>query len=174
MRLDRVDLEGRKHARKGRVEGSTHDLHQAHLEKWLPEAEGVRGRIMTFFAAADLVSRRYFQGVDILYPETRENLTSNLVTITNLMDTFADLVLASERSDDQFRDHVLRLLEEQVEPKEPNSRVQVGVGDSAVSIQAKKLAEQWVLTARAETLVKMGEQEAAEGIAHRLICEYMS
>lgn len=63
---------------------------------------------MALTAAAHILSRRYFDGVDIHYPDTRKNLSSNLETIANLKEMYADSILGgSPESDDDSRDYAL-------------------------------------------------------------------
>lgn len=132
----------------------------------------VRRRICVFLTASDLISRRYFAGHDILYPETRENLTWNLGTIANLLDTYADLVLACEQTDAQFREYVLSLADKQAQDDETLSALPRDT-DPEVAGRAKTLAEEWVLMAKSEALEKLGERDQAEQLAQRLMREYV-
>jgi len=173
LRLERVDLTGKKHGRAGKVERSTQDLYRAHVQSWLPEAEGVRIRILEFLSAAERISRRYFAGADILYPDIRKHLIDSLETISSLKDMYVDLLLASRRSDDQFRDYVLALLEAPAEPREPGLAGEFEETAPDVTEGAKALAEQWMLMAKSETLQKLGEERAAESLAEQLVREHM-
>lgn len=170
MRLGRVNLEGGRHPRAGKVERSAKVLYQEHARTWLPEAEEVRARILRFLAAAQMLSRRYFGGVDILYPDTRDNLTWNLETIANLMDTYADPFLGvSPESDDGFRDYVLALLGDEDKLKKTELSARVEKGGLDVAHEARLLAEQWILMARSEALEEPGEHQAAQALADKLI-----
>jgi len=173
LRLERVDLAGKKHGRAGKVEKSMQDLYRAHVQSWLPEAEGVRTRILEFLSAAERISRRYFAGADILYPETRAHFLESLETISSLKDMYVDLLLASQRSDGEFRDYVLALLETQTEPRESGMAGEFEQAAPDVTEGAKALAEQWILMAKSETFEKLGEERAAESLAEQLVREHM-
>jgi len=172
LRLERVDLAGKKHGRAGKVEKSTQDLYRAHVQSWLPEAEGVRARILEFLSAAERISRRYFAGADILYPETRAHFLESLETISSLKDMYVDLLLASRRSDGEFRDYVLALLEAEPEPRESGLAGGFEETDPDVTEGAKALAEQWILMAKSEALEKLGKDREAESLADRVLREY--
>ena len=137
MRLARVDLEGRKHGRAEKVEKSMRAHYEEHLESWLPHAEEVRSRILAFLSAAHMISRRYFAGVDVLYPDTCRHLSDSLETIANLGDAYADLLIASQRSDNEFRDYVLALLGERAESVEVGADGEVRQATPDVTAQAK-------------------------------------
>jgi hypothetical protein len=170
MRLGRVNLGGGRHPKAGKVERSAKALYQEHVRDWLPEAEEVRARILRFLAAVQMTSRRYFGGVDILYPDTRDNLTGNLETIANLMDTFADPFLGvSPQSDDDFRDYVLALLGDEDKLKGTEISARVEEAGLEVAREARLLAEQWILMARSEALEELGEHQAAQALAEKLI-----
>ena len=175
MRLARVDLDGRKHPRPGKVEKSARALYQEHLRTWPPQVDEVRGRISVFLAAAGMLSRRFFAGEDILFPDTRENLDWNLSTIANLSDTYADSLLdGSSESDDEFRDYVLGLLsDEEMPTKAMPAGLPIMPGAKDVACEAKLLAEQWILMARSETLERLGEHGQAEALADQLMREYV-
>ena len=173
MRLARVSLEGKKHPRPGRVEQNTKALFQAHADSWLPEAEKVRTRILVFLTAAQMLSRRYLAGEDILYPATRENLTWNLKTITTLREMYLDSILGSPDSDDDFRDYVLEMAADGVEASKQDLPAPAQSPNPDVTREAKLLAEQWVLMAKSDTLDRLGEHREAEGLAERLMREYM-
>jgi hypothetical protein len=84
-------------------------------------------------------------------------------------------VLASPESDDDFRDYVLGLLEEDTESEETDTPgLCAGLGSVApqITARAKTLAEEWVLMAKSETLKKLGEQRGAEDLADRIMREY--
>ena len=175
MRLARIDLEGKKHGKPDTLEKKTKTSYEAHPKSWLPEADEVRVRILEFLAAAQLLSRQFFAGEDILFPDTRENLEWNLGTIATLSETYADFLLGrAYEADDDFRDYLLRL---------PKNKRQVTSGGPAsaatardtpdVRAEARVLAEQWILMARAETLDELGEQREAEALAAKVVGEYM-
>ena len=86
MRLPRVDLDGKRHKKPDNVEKKTRATYEDHVCSWAPQADDVTVRILGFLAAAQMISRRYFAGVDIVYPATRENLKVNLETIANLRE----------------------------------------------------------------------------------------
>jgi hypothetical protein len=171
MRLQRIDLEGKRHGRPGKLEKTAKALYLGHVEEWLPQARDLRARILAFHDAAGALSRRYFGGEDLLYPDTRENLTWNLGTIATLTESYADSFLAgSPQSDDDFRDYVLALLGDEKRPEEAApSLTETDAPD--VTRAARRLAEEWVLLAKSETLEKLGEQREAEAIAERLLRE---
>jgi hypothetical protein len=168
MRLARVDLGGRKHPRPGKVETSTRADYTEHVAGWLPEADAVVVRILTFLAAAHMISHTYFAREDILFPATRENLAFNLETIANLKEMHADSLLGAPQTDDDFRDYVLGLARG---PKECDRNTAPPVdGDVPdVTAQSRVMAEQWVLMARSETLEKLGEHRDAEALAQKLL-----
>ena len=171
LRRGRTGVEAGVQKRPGKKDREAREGYRAHLERWLPEAMEVRRRICVFLMATDLLSRRYFAGHDILYPETREDLTWNLATIANLLDTYADLMRAGGQSDAQLRRYVLELAGEQVEKDmRPPSILNA---DPEVPALAKTLAEEWVLMAKSEALEKLGERDQAEQLAQRLMREYV-
>ena len=174
MRLGRVDLEGKKHPRPSKAAKSTKVLFDKHADAWLPEADDVVRRVTTFLLAAQMLSGRYFAGKDILYPDTRRNLSWNLETIANLKDMYTDSILgASPESDDDFRDYVLALAGDERRPRKAGLSAPVKTGIPDVTREAKLLAEQWILMARSETLEKLGEHREAEALAGRLVREHM-
>ena len=173
MRLGRVNLEGKRHPRPGSIEKSTRAHYQAHAAGWLPETEETLARILTFLAAARLISRRYFAGADILYPATRENLKLALETIANVREIYDDTILGAPQTDDEFRDYVLAMVEAREAPKNQARTSPTPKDLPDVSTGAKVLAEQWILMAKSETLEKLGEHEAAEALAERLLREHL-
>jgi hypothetical protein len=175
MRLGRVDLAEKKHPRPGKVEQSAKALYQAHVETWPREMKEILARILTFLSAARMISRRYFAGEDILFPDTRENLDWNLGTIANLTDVHMDFLLGgSPQSDDDFREYVLALVNSGAEVKKRSASGSIEKGAPDVSPEARLLAEQWILMAKSETLEKLGEHREAENLAVRLMREYAS
>ena len=167
MRLDRVDLDGKRHGRPGKVEKTTKANYEDHVRSWAPEAKEVAIRILAFLAAAHLISRRYFAGEDIIYPATRENLKANLETIANLREMYEWSILGAPESDDEFRDYALALAAGQAPSREGNLRQPRELPDATG--ETRLLAEQWVLIAKSETLEKLGEERAAEALAEKLL-----
>jgi hypothetical protein len=173
MRLSRVDPEGSRHARPDTVELKTKTLYEDHLRTWPPEADEIRNRILAFLAAAEMISRQFFAGEDILFPDTRENLEWNLSTVRTLCETYADSLLGrAYESDDQFRDYLLRLEKNQEEvPSGGHAPAEATRDTPDVRAQARVLAEQWILMARAEALDELGEYREAEALAARVVRE---
>lgn len=174
MRLDRLDLEGQKHPRPGKVEKTARARYDTHAASWLPQVEEVRGRILEFLSAAQVVSRRYFAGADVLYPETRAHLSDTLEAISSLEEMHAEGMRSSPASDPEFRDYMLNLLDEAEESEEAPAPAPANRAVLEVTGRAKALAEQWVLMARSEALDKLGEHREAERVAERLVREYMN
>ena len=170
MRLTRVNLEGKRHPRPEKVKQRAKALYQTHADAWPVEAQEVLARVPTFLAAVQMISRRYFAGEDILFPETRENLSCNLTNIANLKEMYADSILGgSPESDDGFRDYVLALVGDGRENEKGRPAVAAGHGSSEFAHEARLLAEQWILMARSEALEGLGEYPAAQALAERLI-----
>jgi hypothetical protein len=166
MRLARVDLDGKRHRRPGKVEKTTSAIYEDHVRSWAPETEEVAVRILGFLAGAQLISRRYFAGADIIYPATRENLKVNLETIANLREIYEGSILGAPESDDDFRDYALALAAGEAPSREGNLRQRRELPDATG--KARLLAEQWVIMAKSETLEKLGEHREAEALADQL------
>ncbi len=172
-RLAGIDLEKGKRPRPGKVEKSAIALHEEHVAAWLPQALETRSRILTFLGAADVVSERYLCGEDLLYPDTRENLTASLETTANLLDTYVDFLDAGSGKTHDLRDYVLALAQAGAQLAKDPPKPPDGLESLDVNLGAKLLVEQWILMARSETLEKLGEHREAEALAERLMREQL-
>ena len=93
------------------------DSYEKHAAAWLPQAESVLVRILEFLGAARLISRRYFAGEDILFPDTRENLKLGLEAIANLRESYDDTICGTPQTDDEFRDYLLAMVDPERDPR---------------------------------------------------------
>lgn len=117
------------------------------LAKWRALRADLELRVSQFLDAADLLSRRYFTGADLLYPDIRRDL-GDLLEFALTLRSLCDLTLGSltERR---------RAIERAEHLDERGMREQDA--DAVVARDAHALAKELVVMARAEALTTLGE-----------------
>ena len=171
LRLERLDLEGRKRSRPSEREKRLTERLGKERSRFEEELAIFQVRLLTFKEAARLLSKRYFAGQELFFPELAETLTWNLATVKRMKDGYREHVLFPPEQDQGFRAYALWLASDGAQGSPPPARVGEEPEDLEpdVSAEAKRLARQIVVSAKVETLEKLGEQGAAEAMAEDLI-----
>jgi len=114
-----------------------------------------------------MISRRYFEGEDILYPDMRRHLSWCLRTLANPVDSYVDFILESHYQDRKLRDYVLTLLKEDGDGEAGDPLAESAtMPDNAPRVEA--MVKEWRLMAQSDTLETMDEREAADYLARRV------
>ena len=67
MQLARVREGGERLRRAGKAEKEARARYEAHAASFVPDMEALLARVLTFLSAAQMISRTYFAGEDILF-----------------------------------------------------------------------------------------------------------
>ena len=172
LRLARLGLERGKSRRAGRAEKRATELLVRDKAEF-NETQGIfHERLLVPKRAADLLSRRYFAGEELLFADLREAITKHLDTVALLKDLYEDQVVhGAPEGEKEFRAYMLFLGTDGKEGSLPSWPEMDPTEESEpeVSRKARVLATHIVLAARAETLEKLGEERAAEAASDQLL-----
>ena len=137
------------------------ELDQA-LTSWSAEEALLRGEILAFQEAERLISRRYFGGEDLLFPQSARTLHEVLEHLASARDLYRTMI---DRRPPESEKELLRWVLEEPTMESPDLPT-VALEDLAetrpdTGRTARTLAEHHVLMARAEALDALGEREAS-------------
>ena len=172
LHLERLGLDCGKSRRAGRAEKRATEL-IARDKAEFNETLGIfHERLLVPKRAADLLSRRYFAGEELLFADLREAITKHLDTVALLKDLYEDQVVhGAPEGEKEFRAYMLYLGTGGKEGSPPSWPEIYPSADTEpdVSGKARELARHIVLAAKAETLEKLGEERAAEAASDELL-----
>jgi hypothetical protein len=171
LRLERLDLVGTKSSRPTPVERRASERLRVETAQFTDALEAFLARLLIFKDAAEFLSKRYFAGQDLLFPDLADSLDWNLKAVNRMKDACREQIQLVPESDKEFRAYVLRLVSEEGQD-DPVPRDATRAREDAypeVSREARRLAWQVVLSAKTQTLEKLGEARAAEAMAEELI-----
>jgi hypothetical protein len=173
MQLARVREKGERLRRPGKAEKEARARYEARAACFVPDMEALLARVITLLSAAQMISRTYFSGEDVLYPATREYLSELLSGIANMHELFDDAILELEEVDEKLRERLLAAATGKEASRKGPATSPAASGLPGVTAEARAMAERWVMSAKSEALGKLGEQHEAEALAARLLREVL-
>lgn len=173
MQLARVLEKGERLKPPGKAEKEARARYEARVARFVTDMEALLARVMTFLSAAQMISRTYFSGEDVLYPATRDYLHELLEGIANLNELFDDAILELEEVDEKLRERLLATVTGEEASRKGPASSPAPSGLPEVTAEARTMAERWVMSAKSEALEKLGEQREAEALATRLLREVL-
>lgn len=117
------------------------------LAKWRVLRADLELRVSQFLDAADLLSRRYFSGAELLYPDIRRRL-GDLLEFALTLRSLCDLTFGSPKERRRAMERAEHLDERGMREQD---------ADAVVVRDARSLAQEMVVMARAEALTTLGE-----------------
>ena len=115
-----------------------------------------------FLDAAALLSRRYFTGADLLYPDIRHHL-GDLLEFALTLHSLCDLTFGSPRERKRAIERAEHLDERGMRERD---------ADAVVARDAHALAKELVVMARAEALTTLGEPRRGVAVVEAWMREH--
>ena len=172
LHLERLGLDCSKSRRAGRAEKRATELLVRDKAEFNETLGIFHERLLVPKRAADLLSRRYFAGEELLFANLREAITKHLDTVALLKDLYEDQVVhGAPEGEKEFRAYMLFLGTDGKEGCPPSwpENDPSEESEPEVSGKARVLARHIVLAARTETLEKLGDERAAEAASDELL-----
>ena len=132
------------------------------LTKWRVLRDDLELRVCEFLDAADLLSRRYFAGADLLYPDIRRDL-GDLLEFALTLHSLCNLTFGSPKERRRAIDKAQHLDER---------GMQEGDVNAAPTRDAHHLAQELVVMARAEALTTLGEHRQGVDVVEAWMREH--
>jgi hypothetical protein len=172
LHLARLDLDSGKSRRAGKAEKRAAELLVRDKAEFQETLRIFHERVLAPKKAAELLSRRYFAGEELLFADLREEIDLNLRMVGLLKGLYEDQILfGAPEGEREFRAYMLYLGTDGKEgspPAWPETEPSKET-EPDVSAKAREIAHHIVLAARAETLENLGEEQAAEAASEVLL-----
>jgi len=172
LHLARLDLDGGRSRRAGKAEKRATELLIRDKAEFQETLRIFHERVLAPKKAAELLSRRYFAGEELLFADLREEINLNLRMVGLLKGLYEEQILfGAPEGEKEFRAYMFYLGTDgnQGSPPSWSETEPLEEGEPDVSGKARELARHIVLAARAETLEKLGEEQAAEAASEVLL-----
>jgi hypothetical protein len=132
------------------------------IAAWPGEEQMLRGEVVAFEEAVQLISRRYLGGEELLFPQSAHRLQATLDMLATMRDVFR--TMTSRRPPQSEAGFLRWVLEEPAD----TSLVPPSISSNPMAERrpdtkatARILAEHYVLMARAEALDALGQRDAS-------------